>query len=253
MYETDVPPTVDHTVIRQLEIIGDRAWPAAEVFDHDGWELRYTGAMGRRLNSATPIAAGDLPVQDKIEFCEAFYRERAAPPLFKLTAASLPPTLDDVLAKRGYVIDAPTAVHAAPIRPAPAPGDVIIHEAPGPAWIQANARLGGHAAGWTDLFEDLVDRIRLPAAYAAIGDDHIAGNGMAVLDADYLVLFEIVTDPAKRRQGLARRIVTALLGWGAANGATTALLQVMTDNLPALRLYEGFGFSEAYRYWYRLG
>ncbi len=254
MQEIDTPLSVDNAVIRRLEAIGDRTWPAAEVLDHDGWQLRFTGAMGRRLNSTTPIAEGNLDLEDKIEFCEAFYRERAAPTLFKLTAASLPTHTDGLLAGRGYVMDAPTAVYTASIRPAPAPPGVDLLEAPAPAWIHANARLGGHAAGWPDLFCALTDRIHLPAAYAFITTGgEIVATGMTVLNAGFAVLFEIVTDPARRRQGLARHIVAALLAWGAAHGATDALLQVMIDNLPALRLYESFGFTEAYRYWYRLG
>jgi len=253
MGEIGIPPRVDHSTIRYLEAIGDRTWPAAEVVSYDGWELRFTGAMGRRLNSVTPIAAGDLPAEDKIDFCEAFYRRRSVPTLFKLTAASLPQSIDTVLAERGYLIDAPTAVHTASIRPAPAPPGVDLVEALEPKWLQANAGLGGHAAGWPDLFRRLADRISLPTAYASISiDGDIAATGMAVEVAEHVVLFEIVTDPERRRRGLALRIVAALLSWGAARGATKTLLQVMTDNMPALHLYNGLGFTEAYRYWYRL-
>jgi ribosomal protein S18 acetylase RimI-like enzyme len=41
-----------------------------------------------------------------------------------------------------------------------------------------------------------------------------------------------------------------LLEWGAERGATTAYLQVLGDNTPALGLYEGLGFTthHAYRY-----
>jgi ribosomal protein S18 acetylase RimI-like enzyme len=44
--------------------------------------------------------------------------------------------------------------------------------------------------------------------------------------------------------------VSALLEWGAERGATTAHLQVLADNVPALELYAGLGFTthHAYRY-----
>jgi ribosomal protein S18 acetylase RimI-like enzyme len=43
----------------------------------------------------------------------------------------------------------------------------------------------------------------------------------------------------------------ALLYRGKANGAKTAYLLVTTVNDPALTLYKGIGFREAYQYWYR--
>ena len=51
-------------------------------------------------------------------------------------------------------------------------------------------------------------------------------------------------------QGLAVAVMAALLEWGAERGATTAYLQVLGDNAPALALYEGMGFTthHAYRY-----
>jgi ribosomal protein S18 acetylase RimI-like enzyme len=44
--------------------------------------------------------------------------------------------------------------------------------------------------------------------------------------------------------------MAALLEWGAERGATTAYLQVLGDNAPALALYERLGFvtHHAYRY-----
>ena len=41
-----------------------------------------------------------------------------------------------------------------------------------------------------------------------------------------------------------------LLEWGAERGATTAYLQVLGDNTPALALYDGLGFAVHHRYRY---
>jgi ribosomal protein S18 acetylase RimI-like enzyme len=62
-----------------------------------------------------------------------------------------------------------------------------------------------------------------------------------------------VTDPAFRRQGLARKAVLAVLAWAYSRcGATGACLSVVADNAPAVALYEALGFSrEVYRYHYR--
>jgi ribosomal protein S18 acetylase RimI-like enzyme len=44
--------------------------------------------------------------------------------------------------------------------------------------------------------------------------------------------------------------MATLLEWGAERGATTAYLQVLGDNEPALALYERLGFVEHHRYRY---
>jgi ribosomal protein S18 acetylase RimI-like enzyme len=66
-------------------------------------------------------------------------------------------------------------------------------------------------------------------------------------------LFEIGTLPSRRRRGLATAVVERLLAWGERQGARAAYLQVMGVNAPARALYARLGFTEAYRYWYRVG
>ena len=61
----------------------------------------------------------------------------------------------------------------------------------------------------------------------------------------------MVTDPARRRRGLARRVIASLAAWARDSGATGACLQVEAGNLPARALYSGFGLAELYRYHYR--
>jgi ribosomal protein S18 acetylase RimI-like enzyme len=44
--------------------------------------------------------------------------------------------------------------------------------------------------------------------------------------------------------------MAALLEWGAERGATTAYLQVLGHNAPALALYAGMGFTTHHAYAY---
>jgi len=53
----------------------------------------------------------------------------------------------------------------------------------------------------------------------------------------------LAVDPARRRQGLGRRLVEHVLAEGRAAGAQSATLEVRRSNEAALRLYETLGFT----------
>jgi N-acetylglutamate synthase len=75
-------------------------------------------------------------------------------------------------------------------------------------------------------------------------------SGVAAYDRDWVGFRSIEVSPEHRRNGLGLAVMAALLEWGAEQGATTAYLQVLGDNAPALALYDGLGFRthHAYRY-----
>jgi N-acetylglutamate synthase len=50
-----------------------------------------------------------------------------------------------------------------------------------------------------------------------------------------------------RREGHARTLCEALLGWAAGRGATRSYVQVLADNAPAIALYESMGFGTQHR------
>ena len=75
-------------------------------------------------------------------------------------------------------------------------------------------------------------------------------QGVAAYADDWVGFRGIEVDPAHRRQGLARVVMAALLEWGAELGATTAYLQVLGHNEPALALYEAMGFTTHHAYAY---
>jgi GNAT superfamily N-acetyltransferase len=80
----------------------------------------------------------------------------------------------------------------------------------------------------------------------------IVAVGFAVLEREYLGLFDVVVAEPLRGKGIGTVLIEHLLRWGKGAGADTAYLQVVKSNEPALRLYKKLGFAEQYSYWYRV-
>lgn len=243
-----------HDQIRQLEECALGAWPATGTIYHDGWVLRFAGGYTRRANSVQPLYPAALPLDEKIAHAEGHYGRLQQPPVFKLTDAAQPAGLDAALAARGYIRSAETIVQtrALDVR---GPVDAAISLSPvlTDGWLNAFCDLSEIAPARRPVIVDMLGAIIPAAAFALLRVEGQAGAvGLAVTDGDYVGLFDIVTAPTLRQRGLARRIMAALMGWAGEQGAQTAYLQVMSDNLPALNLYADLGFTEAYRYWYRV-
>jgi N-acetylglutamate synthase len=182
------------------------------------WLLRHSpGSPARRANSV--LAMGPSGVADGYDRAVGFYSARTGRPI----AAVLPDSAEDALFRgHGWVAEsneADTLFQLASVSGALRGLDVPEATYDGDGDL-VTIRIGDRASG--------------VAAYA---DDWVGFRGIQVA-------------PEHRRQGLGLAIMAALLEWGAERGATTAYLQVLGDNAPALALYERLGFvtHHAYRY-----
>lgn len=79
----------------------------------------------------------------------------------------------------------------------------------------------------------------------AVGDARAFALGRVI--ADEAELLTLATDPAQRRQGLARRCLAGFEASAQARGAAMALLEVAEDNAPAQALYRTAGYRETAR------
>ena len=62
----------------ELEAVAYDFWRAPEVAELDGWRLRFAHGITGRANSVWPNGDGTLPLDEKIERAEAWYRARGA-------------------------------------------------------------------------------------------------------------------------------------------------------------------------------
>jgi GNAT superfamily N-acetyltransferase len=232
----------------ELEAVAYDFWRAPEVAELDGWRLRFGQGVSGRANSVWPNGDGSLPLDEKIDRTEAWYRSRGLFVLFQLTEAARPAGLEEALVARGYEQRvAPVSVQLAPIDDvlARTRGDAELSTTLDDAWVKL----------WTGTrrFENL-DAARAiitdgTVVFARVGDVAV-GRGSVV--GEWLGITAMATLPEARRRGHARAIVHALAGWGASHGCEHAMVQVDSANEAAMALYAAAGFTPHHEYRYRL-
>jgi GNAT superfamily N-acetyltransferase len=242
-------------MIRNLEEFYLNAWPALQTMHYDGWVLRFAAGYTRRANSVNPLYPSTTDIGTKVDFCEAIYGALGQNTIFKLTPPTQPADLDDYLDRRGYAREATTSVQALELANlgCPAPEDFQADSTVSAAWIEDYCTLNSVPRRHLPAMQGVLHNLILPACYGTLRHHGATGAlGLAVLQGDLVALFDIVTAPTLRRQGLGYALILNLLAWARDRGATRVYLQVMLNNPPALRLYEKLGFREVYQYWYRV-
>jgi GNAT superfamily N-acetyltransferase len=192
------------------------------------WVLRRSPtATARRANSV--LAFGPAGVPGAYEEVVAFYDGHRARPI----AAVLPDSEEDALFRgHGWVPESHDA-------------DTVFQLA---AVSQAARSLRGARADGVRVALDVAGDQATARLLLDTGEQ--VGGGVAAYADDWVGFRSLEVAPEHRRRGLALVVMAELLGWGAERGATTAYLQVLGDNEPALALYARLGFREHHRYRY---
>lgn len=248
------PVQTSQTEIAHLEELSMNAWPALQTILYDGWVLRFAEGYTRRANSVSPLYDQPGSLEERVRTCEDLYRGQDLPVVFKMTEASLPANLEAFLAARGYQAEARTSVQLLDLSgwPINAEGDRQSTSISLSDWLPIHSGMRGLDDRKTSIHGRMLSLLLVDACFAAlVVDGEPAACGLGVAQNGYVGLFDIVTGESHRRKGYGERLVRSLLIWGKQRGASRAYLQVMLDNMPALRLYEKLGFEDAYQYWYR--
>jgi N-acetylglutamate synthase len=239
--------------IRTLERRAFAAWPALDTVEQDGWALRTANGYTKRANSANAVEPALQPVDLQIARIEAHYRAHDLPPIFRLTPLA-GSGIDRALEARGYArIDPSLVMVARPGRDLRDP-QAIDADSPWAGWLDAFIAATEASPSAAAKLAALLRCIVPPAQFVQIPNaaNRPAAFAMAVADAGYVGIFEVLSAVHARRQGFARRAVAHAMAWGFARGAHTAYLQVAADNAPAMALYAALGFVPLYGYHYRI-
>ena len=251
---TKLPETDSSDMASRLEEAGLNGLPALRTEYYDGWIVRMSEGYSRRANCVVPLYGSTIPLPEKLAHCEAAYEQESLPCIFKMSPASQPPNLDDVLAQSQYSRDADTLVQTSVLGASKFSGSSVISlcDDPSAEWLETWRHLSDrnqHAG----VLHSLLSAIIAPSAYVvARVDGKPVGCARAVASGATVGLFDLLVDPEYRGHGLGTALLEARLNWGYEQGARLAYLQVMANNSPALGLQRKYGFTESYRYWYRV-
>ncbi len=248
---------------RSLDLLAAAMLPAEETLDLGGWLVRVSPHLPfRRCNAVLPYGRADAAaargentpatpeltepeLSERIADVERHYRQQRCQPRFQLVPGHSPANLDIVLSGRGYVIEAPV--------------DVLVADPATVSRSMVSLRFDVHVEVRDRLDRDLAERLcgsgaqvlgralaydRLIGAAGSRGVVALARRGPAVLSVGFAVshqgwvgIFGMYTSGPQRRQGGAAAVLNGLSGWAAEQGAQGLMLQVETDNAPALALY----------------
>ncbi|WP_410511852.1 GNAT family N-acetyltransferase [Paenibacillus sp. BR2-3] len=224
-----------------------------------GWVLRSASGYTKRANSVNPLYGTEgsgLQVTDQIRLAEQYYEDAGLKPVFKITPFIQPADLDDILAERGYSVVEPSSVRVLDLERLPAPKieySVHVQEELNEEWLEVFAELTALTAEKRSTLRRMLSSSLLKQGYALLLKDGIpTACGLGIIQHGYIGLYDIVTAPAHRRQGMAEQLLLGLLQWGKEQGASDSFLQVVLANQGASALYDKLGFKEIYQYWYRV-
>jgi ribosomal protein S18 acetylase RimI-like enzyme len=243
----------ESVTIQALEHALFRAWPSLSSCYYDGWLLRFAEGYTRRANSVNPVDGSTEDTAHKIAVCEQRYQQRGLLPHFRLTRTSQPDDLEAHLTARGYQRSSDTFMQTLALEGRSFASLETAHDEFNltRGWLTACADINQIADDDAAVMQRMLLNIHTPVCYTRTGDPETPDAvGMAVADGEFVGLFKLAVHPGKRRAGIGQALTEHLLAWGMEQGATTAYLQVISENAPAQALYEKLGFAEQYRYWY---
>lgn len=243
-----------------IEEISANAWRPAILQNLSGWQLGFSGGSSRRVNSVlTHQLSGPTALEERMQIVQAFYQRRDRPVIFKISPATLPTNLPDILIERGYTVDAETNIQTtnlnALLTSSAAPQEVLVSSPTcTDLWFQTYTGAAGYAAESLPIRRGILTRIGPCANFILLEHEgEPAATGLGVVERGWLGIYCMVTQTNARRQGYAIQILYALAEWGKKMGAKMAYLQVMENNPPALALYGKLGFRKIYNYYYLVG
>lgn len=231
------------------------AWPALQVAHDRLWLWRGARQYSKRANSIHCLDPSDGDDADeRLERMAALSRYNEIPPVFRVTPLTSAGALG-ALDRAGWQKFETSLVLAMAM-----PGDdwgvgakVRFHDPRDPEWYEVQGSMSGYNPHTLFILKSILDAAAHEncGILACDGDGNPVAAVLATVANGIGVYLNVVTRPEARGKGYGRAAMSAALNWTRSAGATSAAIQVLGDNTPAVSLYSSLGFAQVYDYHYR--
>jgi ribosomal protein S18 acetylase RimI-like enzyme len=248
----------EETLLSRVEDAGLNASAPPQQLWMDGWLVRFNAGKAKRARCVNAVAAGRLPLDEKLRLAEDVLAAAGLPLVLRITPFSRPAALDAELEARGLeriddtrvmVCSQLVGLHARP----PAAG-LELAPLDGAAFAEAVGALRGSPGDQRAAHAERLASSPVPYSGWVLrraADGQILACGQTAQEGALVGLYDVYTRDDARGQGLATALCVRLLSEAAKEGAQVAYLQVDAENHAARRIYGQLGFTDRYRYHYR--
>jgi GNAT superfamily N-acetyltransferase len=239
--------------VETFERAGLLAWPGIDVEWDVAWVRRAANGYTKRANSLQCFDPADSSKANR-RLAEAvdWFTRRNLPPVVRSTPLESPALTAALDAANWRRIDL-SHLYAMPLAPQqPDPGGTILDLAD-PLFLAAQRNLQHYQPDQMHKLQALLASMTVPACGIVIErEGDVVASGLMAIANGIVITGNVITDPARRRQGLAAAMMRTGLAWALDQGASIAALNVQADNPPAKALYASLGFAHQYDYSYRI-
>jgi chromosome partitioning protein len=253
-------PAFPEALLARIEDAGINASAPREQLWIDGWLVRFSPGKAKRARCVQAVAAGRLPLDERIARCLAVFAAAGCRAFFRITPFSRPKASTTRSPRAAWLRIDDTRVMVASLRedgPRSAQttraDGLAFRAVDGDAFADWVGEQRGSSAEARAAHAERIGQSPVPhrALVAIDRTGRTVAGGQVVVEGELAGLYDIFSVEAARGRGVARALCRQLLRLGVTAGARDAYLQVEASNAPARRVYERLGFADGYAYHYR--